>query len=398
MSTDSTELTFVRCPSCRSLVPAVSTRCRMCGASLEASAEQEGEDDQNTSSGRVRQRTMSQPKSDLNSTAQQLRGDDADTPAEVANGSSGSAASTPAPESAPEPAAEAEAELEDPLGAYIEEVAPATPQTPVQAAPVEEPPAPAPAAPVASDATQEVTPVVAAQAEQPQAEPDSTPSNSTPQVTIESGARRGGQKRGLSFGADKAAERAAAPAAPAQEARRPVEPEPVEEEPEVLAEDEVLLEPEAEEEVKSTRPERRKKSSKRKRSRAPKEGAGAEGVKVESAQQGRLFGWLVSYASSEGAATELREGKFFVTGSSLKDSDLVIDDESVSTPHAMARVGVKEGLVIQDLMSESGIFVRRFEDDTYHKIDDTVTLEHGDWVRFGDVEFLVSLIAHVGAR
>ena len=32
---DSTELTFVRCESCRSLVPAVSTRCRMCGAPLE---------------------------------------------------------------------------------------------------------------------------------------------------------------------------------------------------------------------------------------------------------------------------------------------------------------------------------------------------------------------------
>ena len=30
----SDELTFVRCPSCRSLVPAVSTRCRMCGAPL----------------------------------------------------------------------------------------------------------------------------------------------------------------------------------------------------------------------------------------------------------------------------------------------------------------------------------------------------------------------------
>ena len=38
MATDSTELTFVRCPSCRSLVPAVSTRCRMCGAGLEGVA------------------------------------------------------------------------------------------------------------------------------------------------------------------------------------------------------------------------------------------------------------------------------------------------------------------------------------------------------------------------
>lgn len=31
MSGEDTELTFIRCPSCRSLVPAVATRCRMCG-------------------------------------------------------------------------------------------------------------------------------------------------------------------------------------------------------------------------------------------------------------------------------------------------------------------------------------------------------------------------------
>ena len=41
MSTDSTELTFVRCPSCRSLVPAAQKRCRMCGAVLDASGQPE---------------------------------------------------------------------------------------------------------------------------------------------------------------------------------------------------------------------------------------------------------------------------------------------------------------------------------------------------------------------
>ena len=30
------------------------------------------------------------------------------------------------------------------------------------------------------------------------------------------------------------------------------------------------------------------------------------------------------------------------------------------------------------------------------KEDEAVSLGHGDWLRFGDVEFLVSLIAHVG--
>jgi hypothetical protein len=35
-SVSSTGLTFVRCPACRSLVPAVSSRCRMCGSQLKS--------------------------------------------------------------------------------------------------------------------------------------------------------------------------------------------------------------------------------------------------------------------------------------------------------------------------------------------------------------------------
>ena len=55
---DSSELTFVRCPSCRSLIPAVSTRCRMCGASLDL--EEKGtKEPPKKDSNRVRQNTMS---------------------------------------------------------------------------------------------------------------------------------------------------------------------------------------------------------------------------------------------------------------------------------------------------------------------------------------------------
>ena len=59
MSTDNTELTFVRCPACGSLVPAVSTRCKMCGASLDFDNEIEGSSTTSSSSGRVRQKTSS---------------------------------------------------------------------------------------------------------------------------------------------------------------------------------------------------------------------------------------------------------------------------------------------------------------------------------------------------
>jgi len=60
MTTEETELTFIRCPGCRSLVPAVAARCRMCGELLESqkSGKEQGADSVSKKS-RVRQRTMS---------------------------------------------------------------------------------------------------------------------------------------------------------------------------------------------------------------------------------------------------------------------------------------------------------------------------------------------------
>ena len=41
MANKDNNMTFVRCPSCNSLVPALSTRCRMCGANIEANSDEE---------------------------------------------------------------------------------------------------------------------------------------------------------------------------------------------------------------------------------------------------------------------------------------------------------------------------------------------------------------------
>jgi len=112
----------------------------------------------------------------------------------------------------------------------------------------------------------------------------------------------------------------------------------------------------------------------------------------------RLYGWLVSYSSQEGAAIELREGKTLVTKSSLKNGDLVIDAPSISTPHALLMMGADTGFFIQDLISERGVWIRRRDEDTYHQEENSIELFHGDWVRIGDVEFLVSLVPYVGVR
>ena len=59
MASETNELTFVRCPSCRSLVPASAARCRICNNPLEGGAKSGGAPDAAKTAGRVRQRTIS---------------------------------------------------------------------------------------------------------------------------------------------------------------------------------------------------------------------------------------------------------------------------------------------------------------------------------------------------
>jgi len=167
-------------------------------------------------------------------------------------------------------------------------------------------------------------------------------------------------------------------------------------------------------EVKTEAPERKEESARTHREqrgnsdRAPKEVVSKEQAapttpvrsttRIATPASTRLFGWLVSYSSQEGSAIELREGKTLVTRSSLKNGDLVIDAPSISTPHALLMMGSDTGFFIQDLISERGVWIRRKDEDTYHQEENSIELFHGDWVRLGDVEFLVSLVPYVGVR
>jgi len=167
-------------------------------------------------------------------------------------------------------------------------------------------------------------------------------------------------------------------------------------------------------EVKTEAPERKEESARTHREqrgngeRAPKEVVRKEQAvpttpvrsttRMATPGSTRLFGWLVSYSSQEGSAIELREGKTLVTRSSLKNGDLVIDAPSISTPHALLIMGSDTGFFIQDLISERGVWIRRKDEDTYHQEENSIELFHGDWVRIGDVEFLVSLVPYVGVR
>ena len=110
----------------------------------------------------------------------------------------------------------------------------------------------------------------------------------------------------------------------------------------------------------------------------------------------KLFGWLVSYATPEGKAIEIRESKFFITNKALKQNDLIVNDRSVSTPHAMVHVTRSGGFLVQDLMSDRGMFIRRRGSDTYQKEESIVKCGHGDWLRIGDVEYLLTVVGDIG--
>jgi predicted component of type VI protein secretion system len=115
-------------------------------------------------------------------------------------------------------------------------------------------------------------------------------------------------------------------------------------------------------------------------------------------QAGKLLGWLLSYENPDGRAIELREGRFFITSNSIKENDLVIEDPSISTPHALMSVAVHGGVKVQDLMSEGGTYIRPADEQEYGREEASVELQHGDWIRLGEVEFLVALVPISGVR
>ena len=415
---DSTELTFVRCPSCRSLVPAVSTRCRMCGASLDVdNPTKEEEAPVRKSSGRVRQRTMSD-------------GDD-----EMARAKDIAKEAISQDFNDFEEENESDNDFNDPLSAYIEEM---------DVDDVEEE-APS-ATPPADD--EEEDEVVASQAvaedidesllaadvdddeetgeeddfvpflDQDDDEEDANDSivkeeedeasdedddyddveddvevEKEPVLLTESVSEVASQEEDDDDVWDEEDEEDSF-------LEEKVEPEKEQIEEEVEEAEVPVKEEEKEEPVVAAVKEEKKMENKEQRNKPQNNNKkNNKGVQVKAApKNGRLFGWFVSYDTPGGRGIELREGKFFITRSSLKDTDFVLDNASISTPHALVNITAEEGMRLQDLMSDRGVFVRRRGDDTYQREEEIVVLENGDWVRFGDIEFLVTLIPHVGAR
>lgn len=391
MAGDNVELTFVRCPSCRSLVPAISTKCRMCGATFDAA--QEVEEKSRTHSGRVRQQTTSvAPGSEP--AAEPV----VEPP--VAQNVEGASRSS-AREEPPVQQHHAAPDIDDPLRGYVEEVEVDSDEDKS----------------IKNGGSKNGNGQVARSA--PSAPPPSshrehapTTNSETPQtkegarVVVESGKGRPG---GLSFNkgearADSSSRRSeSSSASPRQSERsseqRPAQPRQQSQSPQGSAQGSTQgsshRSPQGAPRIQGQERGSRNEPQQHQGQRQQATSTPFQGARQKTPQQqysGSVIGWFVDLADKNGSPIELREGHFFISKSKLKENDLIVDHDSISTPHALVRVSRKVGVEMQDLMSEKGVQLKRFGGSSFSTHDERLTLGHGDVVRLGEVEYLVVII------
>jgi len=458
MASEPSDLTFVRCPSCRSLVPASAARCRICNNPLDALAQSDGGGEAAKGTGRIRQRTVTAAPQDVisavvaaktekalaASAAPSVQGDDEFDPlgAYLQDLEGVDEVVATAPEAlqlnSAAPAQRADDddddEEDDPFDLdlfdepVVEKPTSAAPeQRPVKQPAVHDPfddeiaidPV-APKAVVAKEREAEVrphTPMPAAQRREEQ-----RPRG----IEAQQG---GGQQKG---GGEARKNEARPPQRSEPQRSEPQRSEPQRSErmqeqrqnrpaPTQQRAPEPPRAPEPQRPKRDERDERRQdhnrpaqqqppeqrheqRHEQGRRASDPQQHAtvsertqASTGPKTGKMRPGKLFGWLVSYESPDGRAIELREGKFFVTASSIKGTDLILEDPSISTPHALMSIS-EGGFLVQDLMSDHGVFVRHDERAEYQQEESLVRVSHGDWLRFGEVEFLVIIVPASSSR
>lgn len=453
MASETSDLTFVRCPTCRSLVPASASRCRICNATLEAGGKTSGE--ASAGANRVRQKTVSASPDEV---------------ASMLSASQPQPAAPPPPTKPVAPLAPAEDPFGsnddgfDPLGAYLQDLDSEPTQPSVEAKEEKRPPSdeigadlddlddfdldifdespaekpvekvaarpvvetastpmesiapesdflepsfldeapPPPAAPKqAAPPQRKEEPRAPKQESRPTREAPPAQKPASPQSLRPKMAPPRNEQR---FQAPKREERPAPKQQPPkgveerdQGRNRPSQPTQAkpqqQQQPQRQQQKPPVRETPPPREAQAPRDEgyARHDESPRREERENRRPHGGSGPRAGRVQPGRLFGWLVSFENPDGRAIELRGGRFFITGSNIRETDLILEDQSISTPHALMSI-TDRGLMIQDLMSERGTFIRSSGDSQYRREEGIIDVEHGDWIRFGDVEFLVVIV------
>lgn len=112
---------------------------------------------------------------------------------------------------------------------------------------------------------------------------------------------------------------------------------------------------------------------------------------VES--ENMLVGWFVNFdLNPSGVSAELRSGKYFISSKKLRPGDFVIEDDTVSMPHCMVTAVPGDGLYIQDLMSEKGTYVCKAGATQFEAVTGQQKVSSGDRIRFGTHEALLVIV------
>lgn len=115
----------------------------------------------------------------------------------------------------------------------------------------------------------------------------------------------------------------------------------------------------------------------------------------QSTSGNHLVGWLVSYALEEqGKSYPLHTGRSLIgTEEEGNARQIILEDDSLSSPHSALRATKKHTLQVQDIFSGSGTYLQRGDSQEEMVVTGPIEVEHGDWLRFGEnSRFQVCLI------
>lgn len=433
MTTEETELTFVRCPSCRSLVPAVATRCRMCGHTFDGAVDAAEEEDApaRQQKSRVRQRTMSVSREEVQNVAsasaeensaedetaaedfsfqdrfseesgsEEKEEPDFDPMAALFGESPSTAESSSEEEEDSSDSQSSDTAFMDSLAA-LEEKETEDEDATLFAAPAESVEEPQTDSPESSEADEESE---SSSNEESEADEDAESQEAAGGERKRKRRRRRRKKKRPSEESELFAEgnesESEDKAEEVQEAEASSsEASAIEPEESSTAADESESQAavsEQEEKVEETFFEKEDNMAtqdvveEHTNSVAPAQTSHAPEASGDKA--GALVGWLVTYGpDGKGDSVEIRGGRFFIGRQKLRENDMVIGDSALSTPHCLVSAEASRGIQIQDLMSEQGTFVKKAGSKSFTQISDASLIEHGDMLRFGAYELLVCLI------
>lgn len=116
---------------------------------------------------------------------------------------------------------------------------------------------------------------------------------------------------------------------------------------------------------------------------------------AKTPRSNRLVGWLVSYQNDErGIYHEIRAGRFFIGQGRIDgERSIPLNGEQIGKVHAALHAASNREVKLQDIFSDGGTYVTRSGSREEFAVEGHASLEHGDWIRFGDnVRFQVCLI------